>query len=115
MFTDRTIFINPASISTNNLFHQTQGSIRSIFELISPLLYVSAARYTCRPTYMAGIHVPPYPACHFSALTKLYDTHLFLVNQPPQELSDCSGLDSTEFKAVILGLSPINKCNRIFE
>src|SRR6218665_687364 len=34
--------INPTSISTKNVFHQMQGSFRSIFGLISSLFYVFA-------------------------------------------------------------------------
>src|SRR6218665_3964968 len=42
LFTDRTISINPTSISTKNVFHQMQGSFRSIFGLILSLFYVFA-------------------------------------------------------------------------
>src|SRR6218665_3033196 len=44
LFTDRTISINPTSISTKNVFHQMSGSFMSIFWLISSIFNVFATQ-----------------------------------------------------------------------
>src|SRR6218665_3081222 len=44
LFTDRTISINPTSISTKNVFHQMYGSYISIFGLISSIFNVFATQ-----------------------------------------------------------------------
>src|SRR6218665_1279836 len=45
--------INPTSISTKNVFHQMQGSFRSIFGLISSLFYVFATQ----PRFLSSVQL----------------------------------------------------------
>src|SRR6218665_381300 len=51
LFSDHTFFINPASISTKNMFHQMRGSITSVFELVSSLFHVFATQ----PRFLSAV------------------------------------------------------------